>query len=149
KACTTGMNQSAVCMAGACTIYCVMGFEDCNGNPADGCEIESDHDIRNCGACGQVCGALPNATAGCRGGRCGIGSCNPGFGDCDQDRAGCEINLAQDFTNCGACNNLCKFPNAIAACVNGVCGLDTCRFGFANCDALPANGCEIAITSDV
>jgi hypothetical protein len=53
------------------------------------------------------------------GGSCG-GRCNPGFDDCNRDfrSDGCEINLASDPANCGACGSVC--PQG-ASCSNGLC----------------------------
>jgi hypothetical protein len=51
----------------ACTIWrCDDGFHDCNGVVADGCEVHSADDPKNCGHCGTVCGHGKR----CRGGRC-------------------------------------------------------------------------------
>jgi hypothetical protein len=56
------------CVAGACKIsMCVVNFEDCDGNYADGCEIYTQSDKLNCGSCGHVC---PTGMK-CTGGACG------------------------------------------------------------------------------
>jgi hypothetical protein len=39
---------------GECGFTCIAGFDDCNSDPDDGCEV----DLRlngNCGACGEFC----------------------------------------------------------------------------------------------
>ena len=47
-------------------------------------------DPRNCGTCGRTC-VVPNASASCVAGECGVGSCSAGFLDCNADPAdGCE-----------------------------------------------------------
>jgi serine/threonine protein kinase len=39
-----------------CTIWrCAVGFRDCDGRVADGCEVDIRNDARNCGHCGRVC----------------------------------------------------------------------------------------------
>ena len=125
------------------TISCPSPFADCNGNSADGCEINIGTSLTNCGACGNVCPTLPNGNVVCVNGTCVLSSCNPGFGNCDGNPAnGCEVPLVTVF-NCGACGNFCSYPNATGACVNGVCMFDMCMPGFGNCDGNPANGCEI------
>jgi hypothetical protein len=44
------------CTAGHCsTGACDLGYDDCNGNPADGCEVDLNTDVMNCGACKMVC----------------------------------------------------------------------------------------------
>ena len=36
-------------------------FLDCNSNPADGCEVNANTDVGNCGGCGIVC-SVPSGT---------------------------------------------------------------------------------------
>lgn len=49
-------NAMATCTAGSCTLgSCLPGFEDCNGDRADGCEINTAADEANCGRCGDPC----------------------------------------------------------------------------------------------
>jgi hypothetical protein len=38
-----------------CGFTCDAGFEDCDGNPANGCELDTRADALNCGACGNSC----------------------------------------------------------------------------------------------
>ena len=72
----------------------------------------------NCGACGTVC-SYNHATAACNNGTCGIGSCNSGYGNCDQNTAtGCGKNLNTDITHCGMCGQAC---NPGESCVDGLC----------------------------
>jgi hypothetical protein len=56
-ACTGAANAAAVCANSACNLACNTGFKDCNGKPADGCEINITNDTKNCGSCGNVCAA--------------------------------------------------------------------------------------------
>src|SRR5687767_7852534 len=56
--------------------------------------------------------------------------------------------VANDNNNCGSCGNVCSFSNASSVCVNGSCSL-SCNTGYANCDNILSNGCEINITNDV
>jgi tRNA A-37 threonylcarbamoyl transferase component Bud32 len=52
----------------ACTIWrCEDGYRDCNGAAADGCEVRSSDDAKNCGHCGTICARGQH----CRSGRCG------------------------------------------------------------------------------
>jgi hypothetical protein len=47
-------------------------------------------DPGNCGKCGVAC-VIPRATAACVAGSCAVGSCDPGWVDCDADvENGCE-----------------------------------------------------------
>src|SRR5262249_29812283 len=138
----------AGCAAGSCTVAsCSSGFSDCDGNPADGCEVNLNADPSNCGACGHVC-SLPSATAGCAGGACVVASCNAGFGNCDGNPAnGCETPL-NTHTNCGACGATCALANATSSCSTGLCALVSCNAGFDNCDGSPANGCETPLNTN-
>jgi len=53
----------------------------------------------------------------CAAGVCGQGQCLPGWGDCNKDRSdGCEVNLAIDARNCGACASVCSTPNGRCRC---------------------------------
>lgn len=46
--------SAASCESGACgDIVCLEGYEDCNDDVTDGCEVHLDSDIENCGACGN------------------------------------------------------------------------------------------------
>ncbi len=52
-------NADAGCaMDGACALFsCDDGFEDCNGDFSDGCEVDLRNDDAHCGGCGFTCGA--------------------------------------------------------------------------------------------
>ena len=39
--------------------------------------------------------------------------------------------------------------NGTRACLAGSCAIGACSPGFANCDGMTANGCEVAVGSDV
>ena len=143
--CPVPSSGSAECRAGVCGISaCPAGRADCDGNVANGCEVTTGTDVNHCGACNNRCAALPNATVGCAGGLCRIASCNAGFADCDGNPAnGCEVDTRTSVGNCGACGRACAAPNGVAACVAGACAVASCSAGFANCDGLAGNGCEV------
>jgi hypothetical protein len=55
KVCT-GPNGTETCASGACKVaVCNAGFGDCDGNPANGCEVNLTNNPNNCGQCGNVC----------------------------------------------------------------------------------------------
>jgi hypothetical protein len=60
-----GPNVEAACTSLTCTRTCQRGYGDCNGDPADGCEVDLLESRRNCGVCGRVC-----AIGGCDDGAC-------------------------------------------------------------------------------
>jgi hypothetical protein len=53
--CEAAAHQAPLCSAGACIRVCEAGFADCNGDPADGCEVDTTSDIAHCGACSRSC----------------------------------------------------------------------------------------------
>ncbi|MBI4701568.1 MAG: hypothetical protein HY744_10470 [Deltaproteobacteria bacterium] len=144
-ACPDIAHGKPACVGFACGIgSCDANYADCFGGSSDGCETPLLTDLANCGACGAACASIDHGTRTCKSGSCEIASCDPGYDDCNKKLPdGCEINLAADLANCGACNNACPVPaHAAAACKGGVCGLGACDAGYANCDGKPDNGCE-------
>jgi hypothetical protein len=141
---TVGTCEAGVCVQGPCS----PGFDDCDGDPANGCETSIAGDPDNCGACGVAC-SFSNADPLCVSGACQMGACRPGWGDCDGDPAnGCETNIAGDPNNCGTCGVACSFTNADPLCVGGACQMGACQTGWGDCDGDPANGCEVDLTTD-
>jgi hypothetical protein len=142
-------NGAPACAAGLCTVAsCNAGFQDCDMNPKNGCEVNTQTDPNNCNACGTHC-TIPNGVAGCAGGACTVGTCATGFTDCDGVVSnGCETNTAGDPNNCGACGKVCNLANATAACTSGTCTVAACNQGFTDCDHAPGNGCEVNTGAD-
>ncbi len=143
-------NATAACMGGQCMFgMCNPGFADCDNNPGDGCEVNLQSDVNNCGGCGQGCG-IPNATSICLAGQCAIGACTPGLSNCDGDLGnGCEKDTSSDPANCGGCGNVCpNANNATVGCAMSMCAISGCNAGFADCDKQFGDGCEAATTSD-
>jgi hypothetical protein len=142
---------TAACMGGACSVAtCSPGYGDCDGVGANGCETALAASPLNCGACGRLCPVTASAmTMACRAGTCAVGTCRPGFADCDGAGAnGCELDVRANVASCGRCGNACSpRPNATAACVDGACGL-ACAAGRADCDGDLVNGCEVDLAGD-
>jgi hypothetical protein len=136
-------NASPVCLNGRCAVgMCTAPFEDCDGDPANGCEVNTLVSATHCGACSSACPARANSAARCEVGRCAY-ACEPGFADCDGDPAnGCEVDLRADPANCGRCASRCDPANGTGACRAGVCAIGACAENFADCDGNVGNGCE-------
>jgi hypothetical protein len=139
---------AATCAMGACGITCAAGRGDCNASVADGCEVDTASATAHCGACGRAC-ALANATPACTAGACAVASCAAGYGNCDGVAAnGCEVSTATSVAHCGACGRACALANATPACAAGACAVASCNAGYADCDGVAANGCEVNLNTD-
>jgi hypothetical protein len=149
----TSFHATPVCSGSKCTIACDQLSADCNQNQADGCEVFTGDDPKNCGGCGVACkeGEL------CWRGACG---CPSGFTQCGDQ---CK-DLQADGLNCGSCGKHCVAPksddpewkcgpgiqpdNTGWGCEAGGCKL-ACEPDFGDCDAnLCTNGCETDLRSD-
>jgi hypothetical protein len=113
-------NGSARCSGGSCAVNaCNGGFDDCDDNPANGCETTLASSVAHCGACGAAC-QNPNGTTNCVASSCAP-SCSTGFGDCDSSRPnGCETAL-DSVSNCGTCGRTCPANGGTPVCNAGVC----------------------------
>jgi len=147
--CPALANSTPACVGGACGLgACAANFGNCDGNPANGCEANTQTSPPNCGGCGNAC-ALANAVNGCAAGSCTIASCNPGFADCDKAAGdGCEVNTGTDPTNCGSCAHVCSVPNASPACTGGACAVGMCVVPFEDCNLMASDGCEVNVHTD-
>ncbi|MDO9020865.1 MAG: hypothetical protein Q8S73_34520 [Deltaproteobacteria bacterium] len=153
RACSAdGLTQSTLpcpamstCSGTLCSSWaCVPGSTSCASST-----------MRNtCGADGlgttsAACPTPANATApSCTGmGLCGY-SCLSGFGDCNRTPGdGCEVALNTTVAHCGSCGRSCDArANSTVSCVAGACAY-VCNVGFADCDGMPANGCEASLTT--
>ena len=139
---TTVANATASCADGGCTYRCEATFHDCSG------ACVSDTSVQGCGSSCAPCPTPANASPTCASTGCGY-ACVAPFLDCDGNALnGCEVDGATDPTNCGACGMLCSYPNAVAACAGGQCGLSACSAGYLDCDGSSANGCEVDAQTD-
>jgi hypothetical protein len=146
--CPSAPNAIGACAGGLCAIACAPGFADCDGNPANGCEVDLGSDPLSCAACGKACLVLPNSSPVCVAGACGF-TCLAGFLDCDgQPNDGCEVESGKDPLNCGACGDVCALANATSGCANGACTVVSCLPGFTDCDGKAADGCETPTAAD-
>ena len=138
----------ARCDNGRCTLdACESGYESCDDNGSNGCE-RGINSVRDCGKCNLTCGKPAHGTAGCNAGQCGVGQCEPGFGDCNGNpRDGCEQALT-DIAHCGSCQSSCQLPHvARSLCENGSCVVRGCEPGWEDCNGKPEDGCEADLAS--
>ena len=99
-----------------CRLSCNLGYDDCNGDAEDGCEIDIRTSLEHCGGCQIPCSSA-GGTAACDNGNCNL-TCSAGYEDCNHDSTdGCEVSLASDANNCGACGH---------SCLGGGCSNDRC-----------------------
>ncbi len=50
-----GSHAVGTCTEGTCSLTCVGSFQDCDKNPANGCEVDVSSDPKSCGRCGHDC----------------------------------------------------------------------------------------------
>jgi hypothetical protein len=112
-----------------CSIACLTDRGNCNGDVADGCEIDLSADANNCGACKRPCatGAGNHVdTAACTGSACSS-TCQAGYANCSRPLApspddGCE----------------CASPGCCKIGVVGFCQVNqNDAFGHSLWDCLP------------
>ena len=144
-----GANAAPACAAGRCGIArCIAPYEDCDGELANGCETNTNVLVNHCGACGNVCPAREHASPVCAAGTCTF-QCENGWADCNGDPSdGCETSTETNVLNCGVCGRACALGNANSACRDAICQIDACRPGYADCDGIVANGCEVDTRRD-
>ncbi len=136
---------------GSYTCTCAGTFADCDGAPANGCEIDTSDDPTHCGSCGSACSTTGVASTTCTAGVC-TSPCNTGWNDCNGDKRsdGCEVATAADPDNCGGCGASCApIANGTRACSSGICKVGSCSNGFVDCNMSAADGCEVDISQDI
>ncbi|HQK20349.1 MAG TPA: hypothetical protein PLJ27_23020, partial [Polyangiaceae bacterium] len=142
--CTCSLpNAVTDCFYGECILVsCLPGFDDCDGNPANGCETNLDTDPGHCGTCTHACPTMAHAQSTCQSGNCGF-VCQGRFADCDGNASnGCETDLNTDPSHCQQCGNVCPDrAHATTFCAGATCGFQ-CLSGYGNCDSNASNGCE-------
>jgi hypothetical protein len=147
-ACSTN-HATPSCAGSKCTITaCATGYADCDGNAANGCEIDTNTNVGSCGACGQPCN-MNGGVEGCVGGKCTQPVCNAPNANCDGNAAtGCEVDTATDKNNCGSCGHVCATGTNCTGGICSKCGAGTLLCGSVNgiggtcatCPAAPTNG---------
>jgi hypothetical protein len=95
KACAAN-NATPACASGTCVIAsCNPGFANCDNSAGNGCEVNLSVDAKNCGACGNACGA---------GGTCASGACIGATPTCtDGNKNGNETDVDCGGGTCPTC----------------------------------------------
>ena len=105
---------------GKASLICEDGWNDCNGDPTDGCETNLNTSVEHCGDCETNCLETTKGAFGqtCNEGKCDYALCLSGYGDCNDDRTdGCEVDVLSHKEHCGACNKKCEGEY----CNNSIC----------------------------
>lgn len=119
--CASTGTVAILCTKGVCQPTCDAAHVDCNRDGADGCEVNTQVDPLNCGACGHACSSDGASTVACIAGVCSP-TCNTGVGDCATPKApasddGCETDITAS-TDCGGCG---------LDCLGGACSSSQCQ----------------------
>ncbi len=118
--------------------------------PSRGMCVVTTNPNYGCGTTGCAACSLPNAVPRCKtDGTCAVSTCTGTHFDCDGEIGnGCEIDLARDEQNCGACNNVCQADKGATTCSSGHCVIVFCSAPYADCDQKYGNGCETNTDND-
>ena len=138
--CTSGVCNGGMCVTPSCTDGIKDGTEtdiDCGGGTCPPCAVG-----KMC-ALASDCVAPPNATPGCSGGTCGVGSCSGGFANCDNmPTNGCEVSTNTDPMNCGSCGHVCALQAQSTCGMNGQCSAGACTLYPAGTACGPSMTCN-------
>jgi hypothetical protein len=105
----------------------------------------------SCNSCAaQVTGHTPALSYTCINNKCIPGPCPLPYLICDPTHTYCDTNPNSDPRNCANCGNDCTKtplgPNATAwGCASLVCKIASCAPGFADCNGVPTDGCEVQL----
>ena len=62
--------------------------------------------------------------------------------------SGACVDTKNDPANCGGCALACSLPNATAYCASSACAVGPCTAGYANCNNVASDGCEVNLNTD-
>ncbi|MCB9590570.1 MAG: hypothetical protein H6718_34490 [Polyangiaceae bacterium] len=146
--CEDRAHTAATCNGGTCNYTCDSGWDDCDGDPSNGCEASLLVGAR-CGSCTTKCeaGELCSESAGC------VAACSPPETQCSSR---C-VNLTASPSRCGGCSasNACADkPHSTPVCT-GSCD-NQCDDGYTKCggncvdttaDTANCGGCGLPCTA--
>jgi len=142
------------CVDGRCSCgdgsACGEGTQCCGDGESASC-LDVREDPNNCGGCGIVCQAGPNAVATCRDGQCvKSATCTAPYGACDPARPDdCVVNTDTSSEHCGVCGNTCS-PSQATGCVDGTCACGegpSCMGGETCCGTAGASCVDLTVGS--
>ena len=123
---------------------CAVGFEDKDQNPENGCEAEKQIQPLNCTNAQLECNGVCIDKEERHWTECGV--CANGYEDTDENpENGCETRMKFSDGKCiddSDCQSLDFVEHAV--CENGMCQIQSCVDGYADCDGKSATGCEMA-----
>lgn len=143
--CTGYPGATGICgAAGTCSFgACKAGFANCNGSTGDGCEVNTNTSVDNCGACGTKCAdyvgtSIHQSNVRCESGGCAVTCYPPGHAtQCRQRPNAPYIQCEEAF------RPPTGDPNWDAA--KSTACYTTCATGRYDCDSKRDNGCESAV----
>jgi hypothetical protein len=143
KACADNFTSSNNCVGGSCAPMCTANHQDCDGNPANGCETPTATDLANCGGCGVQCKTQNASATSCSAGTCSP-TCNSGFAACSNPAAGCSTSI-DTAAHCGNCTTACS--GGTPFCVARACAahLDIGVVNAATIGSSTTNGVSLTL----
>ena len=136
---------------GGTSPVCSSGTADCDGIASNGCETDTTSDGHHCGDCGNDCAPNLSDPWPCCDGQCPPLCCDePGWINCSPDPCQCTdcYWLGTEPFPCGSCACAGPIFHASGACIDETCTIAGCDLGYADCDGVYSNGCEVDTTSD-
>lgn len=76
------------------------------------------------------------------------GTCGAGLTQCRIFSTDYCVDLMTDVKHCGACRNGCLLHHAENGCAGGKCYIKSCDKGWADCNGIPDDGCEVDLNAD-
>ena len=76
------------------------------------------------------------------------GTCGAGLTQCRVFSTDYCVDLMTDVKHCGSCRNGCLLHHAENGCAGGKCYIISCDKGWADCNGIPDDGCEVDLNAD-
>lgn len=137
--CKDGPHGAAACDGGKCGLACEKGWGDCDGDSANGCELNLTADPNNCGTCGTSCEGKP----------CTNSVCECAASATTAETLPLDIFLMLDKSSSmdtavdggGSATKWTLVIQALNGFINGVTAADQMGMGFG---LFPSNSCDIS-----